>query len=63
MLVGWKAICAYTGFSKSTLRRWMKKDGFPVLKGRGVKRPLSSRNLIDIWLAKNIENQKEILNG
>jgi len=57
MLKGWKEICSYTKYSRSTLYRWMRTKNFPILKGKGVRPPLSSRAMIDLWLADRIEKQ------
>ncbi len=49
LLYGAAAICAYMGFSQSTLRSWIKHQAFPVAKmpdGRWV----TSTQLIDNWI-------------
>jgi hypothetical protein len=59
MLRGWAEICAYTKYSKHTIRRWMKTKGFPVFPGHGVRQPISSESLIDKWLLNVIHNHLE----
>jgi hypothetical protein len=36
ILVSWKEISAYTGFTERTLQRWEQRFGFPVHGDRGL---------------------------
>lgn len=59
MLKGWVEICAYTKYSKQTIKRWMKSKGFPIFPGYGVRPPITSRSLIDQWIINSIKNEME----
>lgn len=57
MLKGWQEICAYTGYSKQTIKRWVKNRDFPIYLGHGVRPPFTSVSLIDRWLEAQIDKQ------
>lgn len=49
-LYGWKEIVAYMGVgAKTTLRRWEKKFGCPIIRGPNG-RPLAHRAVLSEWL-------------
>ena len=57
MLTGWKMIIKYTGFSKYTLRRLAKNDGFPV---RYIAtKPTTTEAAIQEWFKNKLEQVKK----
>jgi hypothetical protein len=58
MLRGWKEICEYTKYSRTSLLRFIKSDDFPILRG-SYRKVWSSRTLIDVWLATKMKEKKD----
>jgi hypothetical protein len=57
MLTGWKEIIKYTGLSKYTLRRLVRKEGFPV-KFFTI-RPTTTEEAINQWFKSRLEQVKK----
>jgi predicted DNA-binding transcriptional regulator AlpA len=53
ILVSWKEISAYTGFTERTLQRWEQRFGFPVHRPAGKARSAVSALITEIeaWLS------------
>jgi excisionase family DNA binding protein len=54
-LTGWQEICEYTGISVTTIRKWAKRGGFPIMTiGKDKYRKVFTfTGLVDKWLLKN----------
>lgn len=52
-LRGMDEICLHVGFSESTVLQFIRYDGLPARKTRGVW--LSSKRQIDAWWEKHVE--------
>jgi len=60
MLKGWTALENYTGFSRKTLKRKVRNDGWPIkLGGPGRSPPIASKAALQIFITRLAEDQKE----
>ncbi len=59
MLTTWKIITKFTGFSRNTLKKLVREEGFPIAFIAG--RPTTTRTQIEHWIAKKIlpDSQKK----
>ncbi len=57
MLTTWKVITKYTGFSRNTIKRLTKDEGFPIAFVAG--RPTTTKSQIEIWISKKIDGDAQ----
>jgi predicted DNA-binding transcriptional regulator AlpA len=55
MLTTWKIITKFTGFSRNTLKKLVREEGFPVAIVAG--RPTTTRTLIEDWITSKLSQQ------
>lgn len=61
MLTGWKSIISYTGFSRNTLKRLMKDEGFPI--AYIASKPTTTEPAVEAWFATRISAQRPPANA
>lgn len=57
MITGWKNITEHTGFSRNTIVRLMKEDGFPLQYI--ATKPTTTDQAIQEWFKKRIEQSTQ----
>ena len=58
MLTGWKDICRETGFSRNTIKRLARDEGFPL--DYVATKPCTSDELISEWLRSRVESRRAV---
>jgi predicted DNA-binding transcriptional regulator AlpA len=57
MITGWKSITKSTGFSRNTIVRLVKEEGFPVQYI--ATKPTTTNRAIQEWFEKRIKQQPQ----
>jgi len=57
MITGWKSIAEHTGFSRNTIVRLMKEEGFPLQYI--ATKPTTTDQAIQEWFKKRLEKDKK----
>jgi len=60
MITGWKSIAKHTGFSRNTIIRLTKEEGFPVQYI--AKKPTTTAQAIQDWFKTRLESSKPAQN-
>lgn len=60
VLIGVRAICAYTQIGTHTFYHWLREHGFPATRTPGG-RWMTSKSLIDGWILAREKAQREDL--
>jgi predicted DNA-binding transcriptional regulator AlpA len=60
MITGWKNITEHTGFSRNTIVRLMKEEGFPLQYI--ATKPTTTAQAIQKWFDNRIEQSKSASN-
>ncbi len=56
MITGWKSIIEHTGFSRNTIVKLMKEEGFPLQYI--ATKPTTTDQAIQKWFEKRIEQSQ-----
>lgn len=57
MITGWKSITEHTGFSRNTIVRLMKEEGFPLQYI--ATKPTTTDQAIQEWFKRRIEQSAQ----
>jgi len=60
MITGWKSIIEHTGFSRNTIVKLMKEEGFPLQYI--ATKPTTTEQAIQKWFDKRIKQSKSTSN-